>query len=66
VPFEIIDLSTAEHPDVNGITLPGMPQNAPAWRAKRNPENLRLLRGRRFPMHSNGKFQMTDMMNGRA
>ncbi|WP_411723449.1 DUF411 domain-containing protein [Loktanella salsilacus] len=34
VPFEIIDRLTAERPDVIGITLPGMPQNAPGMAGK--------------------------------
>ncbi len=34
VPFEIIDRLTTERPDVIGITLPGMPQNAPGIAGK--------------------------------
>lgn len=34
VPFEIIDRLTADRPDVIGITLPGMPQNAPGMAGK--------------------------------
>lgn len=34
IPFEIIDRLTTDRPDVIGITLPGMPQNAPGMAGK--------------------------------
>ena len=34
VPVEIIQRLTSERPDVTGITLPGMPQNAPGMAGK--------------------------------
>lgn len=35
VPAEIIDRLVTEHPDITGITLPGMPANAPGMAPKK-------------------------------
>ncbi|MCF7702041.1 DUF411 domain-containing protein [Loktanella sp. M215] len=37
VPAEIVDRLTTERPEIIGITLPGMPQNAPGMAGKNGP-----------------------------